>query len=189
MSNPPVNVFARTFTRSEWEKIEEWLIEEINKIVIPDRVTPEIIQQLNAQIDKLTVPVMWLYALTKRNYESLTMDRKNAERQVYLLVKDEIGPDGKPTGKKRTEKETEAHITQYLNTTPLQKADGTSMPAPIYVMEKSAMERFVFMQAVVDMLKQKSDKLITDLGAIKVEAQVTSGGIDDDEDLSMRRTA
>lgn len=177
LQNSPVNLFKRTFLKAEWEQVEEYLIDAVHKIEVPARVTPDVIQKLNAHLDRLSAPSMWLYQLTKRNYESIEMDRKNAEKQVYMLVKDITDDEGKSTGKKRTEAEISAAIVQYLNTTPLQ-----THPAPIYVMEKMAMERFMFIDAVVSTMRQKADKLITDLGAIKLEIMVNpNGNVDGDE--------
>lgn len=187
--NPPVNLFRRTFSKAEWEQIEDFLIQEVNNISVPERVTPQDITKLNARLDELSAPVMWLYATTKRTYESVEMDRKNAEKQVYLIVKDMTDDQGNPTGKKKTEAEISAAIVEFLNTTPLKKPDGTPMPNSIYVMEKAAMERFMFMDAVVSTMKQKGEKLITDLGAIKLEVMVSpNGNIDEDDAPASRRT-
>lgn len=181
---PPVNLFKRTFSKAEWEQIEEYLINALNSIAVPEHVTPEDIQQLNAALDKLSASVMWLYAVTKRAYEGIQMDRKNAEKQVYMLVRDAVDDQGKPTGKKRTEAEIAAATTEYLNSTPI-----NGYPQPIYVMEKAAMERYVFMQAIVDTMKQKSEKMITDLGAIKLEVQITPDGTIDSDEPVVRRAA
>lgn len=186
LKNAPVNLFKRTFTKAEWEQIEEFLIQEVNAVTLPDRVTPDVIQQINSQIDDLTSAVMWLYALTKRTYEAIGMDRKNAEKQVYMLVKDGV-PDasGNKPSKAPTEAEKQALIVDYLNVNPLQ-----GHPAPIYVMEKAAMERFLFVDAVVSTMKQKREALITDLGAIKLEVAVNpSGGVDVDDDRPVRRVS
>lgn len=180
----PVDLFKRAYSKAEWEQVEAYLTEQLNNIVIPEDITPADIKRLNAQIDRLSAPVMRLFAMTKRAYEGITMDRKNAEKQVYMLVRDVTDENGKPTGKKRTEAEIAAAITEYLNQTPI-----NGYPQPIYVMEKAAMERYVFMQAVVDTLKQKGEKLITDLGAIKLEVQVAPDGSIDDDPVETRATA
>lgn len=180
--NPPVNLFRRAYSKAEWEQIEDFLIEQLNSIQLPEQVTPQDIMALNARLDELATPVMWLYQQTKRTYEAIQMDRKNAEKQVYMIVKDAVDANGNPTGKKRTEGEIAAAIVEYLNQTPV-----GDYPNSIYVMEKAAMERYLFMDAVVSVLKQKAEKLITDLGAVKLEASLTANGVLDDDEVPAGR--
>jgi hypothetical protein len=193
----PKNLRKRAFTSQEWTQVEDYLIEELNSIELPARVSPGDIQRLNSELDRLSSPVMWLYAITKRSYEGYEMDRKNGEKQVYMLVRDVVDDNGQPTGKKRTEAEIAAAIVDYLNSNPLVRgktvdAQGNEVevrdPASIYVMEKRAMERYVIIEAFVSTMRQKADKMITDLGAIKLEIQLSpNGDVDTDVPSNGRR--
>lgn len=150
------------YRNSEWQQREEEYIQCVNSITIPFEPDEKDICALNAAIDQVYTIAKIEQAIWSRLYDQMYQRRKNHEAEVYLIVKRNIA-----AGQKSTEAELKALGVEYLNTN---KVDNTNFT--IYEMVDMALNRKTFMDGVVDILKTKSDKMITASGALKLALQI-----------------
>lgn len=150
------------YTVKDWEAREEEYINVIGSLVTPFEPDEKDICSLNAAIDQVYSIAKIEQAVYTRLYERMYQKRKNSESHVYLIVKKNIPPD-----KKTTESEIKALGIEFLLN---EKVDNGNYN--IYELVDMAMDRKCFMDGVIDTLKQKSDKLITDSGALKLAIQI-----------------
>ena len=151
------------YKASEWAQREEEYIKCIQGLEIPFEPDEKDICMINAAIDQIYSIAKIEQAVYSRLYEKMYQRRKNSEAEVYLIVKRNI-----PAGQKTTEAEMKAAGIEYLNT---HKVDNTNFT--IYQMVDMALDRKTFMDGVVDILKTKSDKMITASGALKLALQIS----------------
>lgn len=152
------------YTQQEWAEREQEYVDVIGTLVTPYEPDDKDICALNAAIDQVYSIAKIEQAVYTRMYEKMYQRRKNSEAHVYLLVKKTLPPD-----KKTTESEMKALGVEFLKN---EGVDGSKYN--IYEMVDMAMDRKCFMDGVIDILKQKSDKLITDSGALKLAIQIQS---------------
>lgn len=150
------------YKNSEWQQREDEYIQCINSIVVPFDPDEKDICALNAAIDQVYTIAKIEQAIYSRLYDQMYQRRKNSETEVYLIVKRNI-----PVGQKTTEAELKAMGVEYLTTTKVDNSNFT-----IYEMVDMALNRKTFMDGVVDILKTKSDKMITASGALKLALQI-----------------
>lgn len=153
------------YTEADWSQREAEYIASINSLNIPADPTEVDILGFNAAIDSVYSVAKIEQATYSRLYDKMYQKRKNSETEVYLIVKKQL-----PADKKATEAELKSMGVTFLGSNPV---DGTKYS--IYQMVDMALDRKTFMDAVVDILKQKSDKLITDSGALKLSLQINRG--------------
>ena len=151
------------YTATEWAQREEEYVKAINSIQIPFDPDEKDICALNAAIDQVYTIAKIEQAIWARTYDKMYQRRKKSEAEVYLIVKRGVAP-----GQKVTEAEMKGLGIEYLNSN---KVDNTTYT--IYQMVDMATDRKTFMDGVVDILKSKSDKMITASGALKLAIQIT----------------
>lgn len=164
---PPMK---QKYTPAEWAQREQEYIDSINSIVIPYEPDDADITSINAMIDSVYTIAKIEQAIYTRLYDRNYQRRKNSETEVYLIVKRNLPVDTNGNPIKATETELKARGVEFLNQN---KVDGSNYN--IYQLESLAADRKVFMDGVVDILKSKSDKLITDSGALKLAVQINQG--------------
>jgi uncharacterized protein YozE (UPF0346 family) len=147
----------RPMSKDDWEEIEQWYVDAVNSIVIPEDIDPEDLIQLNYQLSKLYTKARFDYMYIKRQYEKLKRQMKRAEKQAYLAVKN-LG---------KNDKERESLICKYLEDNKLY-----GYPVNMYDAIDIYEERALFMEAVLDDIKDKSGRLISNNGALKLDAEL-----------------
>ena len=147
----------RHVTDDEWADFENYYIEKVNEIVIPEDLTPRDILEINAQIDEVYGEARFDYAFAKSQLAKWEQRLSNAKKNSKLIFTKMKG---------QTNEDREALITTFLETHAL-KGD----PAPLYTLVERWTERALFMEAVIDNLLKKSDKMVNGNGALKLDAQ------------------
>ena len=150
------------YKNSEWAQREEEYVKCIQSLEIPFEPDDKDICALNAAIDQVYSIAKIEQAIYTRLYDKMYQRRKNSETEVYLIVK-----RGIQAGQKVTEAEMKGLGVEYLTTNTV---DNSSYN--IYQMVDMALGRKTFMDSVVDILKTKSDKMITASGALKLAVQI-----------------
>jgi len=141
------------YSSADWPAISSEYATGLRDLVIPLDPTPAAIMDLQSRIDQLFTSARLDYGRLKAELESLKQLHKVLSRAYYLDFKDQ--------GK--TEKEREALVQRHIMQNH-QHGDSDLITA-IALLE----EQVLFMQTVVDILKDKSQRLITHLGSLKLE--------------------
>lgn len=166
----PVTQMKAKYTQDEWSQREQEYIDSVGSIVIPDEPNPRDILSINAMIDSINTIARIEHATYKRLFEKFSRRRKNSETEVYVIVKNNLPVDVNGNVEKKTESEMKSLGTRYLTTTP--DKDFGSGVYTIYQLVDMAEERYIFMDAVIRLLDDKAGIMITDSGAMKLEARV-----------------
>lgn len=151
------------YTKKEWSDREAEYVAVIQSLEIPYEPNDKDITMVNAAIDQVYSIAKVEQAIYARMYDKMYQKRKNSEAEVYLIVKRNV-----VAGQKTTESEMKALGVEYLNTTKVDNGNYT-----IYELVDLALDRKTFMDSVVDILKSKSDKMITASGALKIALQLS----------------
>lgn len=167
----PIGPIAQKYTDLEWTQREEQYKNSVSSIVLPFEPDDVDINAINAMIDQVYTIAKIEYAIYDRLFEKLTRQKKNSETEVYLIIKRGLPVDANGNPEKRTETEMKALGANFLLN---HIVDGTSYT--IYQLLDMAETRKVFMEAIIDILNKKSDKLITDSGALKLAVQLSGRG-------------
>lgn len=167
ISLPPMK---QKYSVTDWQKREQEYIDSVNSIAIPYEPDDTDITSINAMIDSVYTIAKVEQAIYSRLYDRNHQRRKNSEVEVYLISKRGLPLDTNGNPQKTTESELKALGVEFLKNN---KVDSTSYN--VYELESLAADRKVFMDSIVDILKSKSDKLITDSGALKLAVQINQG--------------
>lgn len=147
----------RTVSDEDWEEFELYYIDAVNSIEIPIDLTPRGILRVNAEVDQVYSRARFDAAEAKRRLDRYKGRLSNAQKQAKMGFK---------ARKDLTVEDRDALVTTYLETQPL-KGDKE----PLYVLVERWQDRHTFMQAVLDNLSKKADKMLTGNGALKLDAQ------------------
>jgi hypothetical protein len=155
----PVKPFDVRFplTDTQWEKVEEYYINAVKSIALPEDPTSKDIMRLNAEIDMLYTEARFDQGFLAAKLDQVKRQLSDARKTVYEEIKNLA----------RNDKERDALGTQWLEENPHPEY-GVS----IMVVYDAITRRKEFMDAVVSILKSKADKLIVDSAAMKLEASV-----------------
>lgn len=143
--------------KQDWEEIEDYYSEAVSDIQIPEDVDANDLIQLNYELSLLFTKARFDYMYIKRHYEKLKRQMKRAEKQAYMAIKD-MG---------KNDKERDGLINKYLEDNPM-----FGYPITMYDAIDIYEERAFFMEAVLDDIKDKSGRLISDNGALKLDVEL-----------------
>lgn len=146
-------------TQKEWKTVKEGYTTWLEGIQIPRDVTATDIKTLNHQLDQIYTEARVNYTYLEFQYDKFLRMYKHAKETVYLSVKDQ--------GK--TEKERSALVYDYIEQYAL-----PGMPKPLPELLEIIEERYLFFRGLIDIIKDKSSRLITDSSALKLESQLDS---------------
>lgn len=163
----PITPMKSKYTPQEWTAREQEYAQSVNSIAIPPNPDTKDIMSLNSAIDQVYSIAKIECAIYERLYDKYDRRRKNSEIEVYSIVKKNLPVDANGNPEKKTETEMKSMGMIYLNNTTV---DGTQYT--VYHLLEMAEERYIYMKAIVDLLKDKSDKLITDTGSLKMETKI-----------------
>lgn len=168
MTNKP-DLFQPNFTSGQWTLVEDYYRENLDKIHIPDDPKPYDITSINSQLEKLYHEARFDYLEVCKKFDSVSNAYKKLKRALYPLAK---------SGKNAEERE---HLLQdYLMITTLDKIDPVitkalglpTTPVSIYIIYEGYKNRVDFMKSVLDIISDKTSRLITDSGAMKIESRL-----------------
>lgn len=160
---------SKPISRKEWELVEAYYLEKANKIHIPEDPKPFDITSINSQLEQLYHEARLDYYYAKGAFDNLEGAYRKLKRALYPIVKQ---------GKNAEERD---HLLQdHLMATKLDELDANILrslgilpvPRTIYVMHESYKDRVDFLQAVLDLIRDKTGRLITDSGAMKIESSL-----------------
>ncbi len=152
---------SRPLNATAWQQLEQYYTELVTQITIPEDPEPNDIKYVVSAIDSVYAEARLDLAKARRGHDRIERKYKLASKEAYLAVKD--------AGK--TEKDKEALAVAYIRSTKLD-AD----PMPVTDMLDIAEERYLFMQAVVDVLNDKSNKCIIENGLLKIDVSLGGQG-------------
>jgi hypothetical protein len=147
----------RKVTDEEWDDFEEYYIEAVQNIEVPTDLNARDILRINAEVDEVYSGARFDYGFAKKMSERYQVRLSNAKKQSKLVFSKQSG---------QTNEDREALILQFLETSPL-KGDKE----PLITLVERWRERELFMEAVIDNLVKKTDKMINGNGALKLDAQ------------------
>ena len=156
------------YTSKEWKEREEFYIDSLSKLSIPEEPTPKEALNLISKIDKLYTIAAFELATLRRKDSRLQMDLKNAEADLFnILKKQEI-----TSGNKVTENEVKGIVKNYLMNNTFQ-----GYTKDIYTVIKAVMDRLVFAEQVVKTLTEKKSSIELATRMLKIENSL-SGAIE-----------
>lgn len=147
----------RRVTDEEWDEFEDYYIEAVQDIRVPDDLTARDILRINAEVDEVYSLARFDYGYAKSMSTRYQQRLSNAKKQMKLVFKKEKG---------QTNDDRDAYINTFLDSSPL-KGDKE----PLYTLVERWTQREIFMEAVIDNLVKKTDKMINGNGALKLDAQ------------------
>lgn len=162
---------SRHVTSVIWGEVEEYYRDSVNRIHIPEDPKPFDITRINSQLESLYHEARLDYYYTVKASERVSQGYKMLKRSLWPIVK---------AGKNAEERD---HLMQeYLMLTTLDKIDPgvvsamglPPVPATIYMLYDAYKERSDYMKAVLDIISDKTSRLITDSGAMKIESMLGS---------------
>lgn len=147
----------RKIKDSEWSEFEDYYIEKVNEIEVPEDLEARDILIINSEIDEVYAEARFDYGFAKAQLQRWEQKLSNAKKSSKLIFKKGAG---------QTNEDRDALIITFLESNTL-KGD----PEPLFVLVDRWSERALFMEAVVDNLLKKSDKMVNGNGALKLDAQ------------------
>ena len=158
---------VRGYTSAQWTMKEDWYAAELNKIQISDSPSIVDIQQTAVQIDVLLSMARLDYAFVNQRYDLYNMQLKIEEKRQFVDLK--LQPPSQYSGLKLTVDDMKGVVASVINTTPW---DNTSRT--LYELVQMSSTRNIFMEAVIKVLQDKKDLLITHSGMLKIESSMSS---------------
>lgn len=157
----------RTVADEDWDSFEDFYIKAVNSIRIPIDFTPRDILRVNAEVDRVYGLARFDAAESKKRLEKYKLKLSNAQKQAKLGFKKADG---------YTADDRDALVTTYLETAPLK-----GEKEPLYTLIERWQDRKIFMDAVIDNLLKKADKMLTGNGSLKLDARGRGDEGDTDE--------
>ena len=162
LSEPPASYDDHT-----WALREQEYIEVLNSIVLPVEMGADDLQALNAIIDHTQTIALIESGIMQRSLEYFRFQLKILQQQYFNPLKQDLIAND-PTIKRFTEAEINSAIQAKLNTEPFNAITGA---ATVYDLYFRFYNSNAFMQAIIEALKEKKEKLITNAAAMKILAE------------------
>lgn len=161
---------SKPITNAMWQVIEQYYITEIDKIHIPEDPKPFDITSINSQLERVFHEARLDYFYANKAFGKVQDAYKKLKRAMYQSVK---------AGKNEAERE---HLYQelFMSLTldklqpDIRDALGLpNIPTSIYTVYEGSKDRVDFLKTILDLISDKSGRLITDSGAMKIENNLT----------------
>lgn len=148
------------YSAKEWKDREQFYIEELSNLTIPEEPTTKEILNLTSKLDKLYTVAAFELANLRRKDARLNLDLKNAEAELFnILKKQELS-----AGNKVTENEVKGIVKNYLMNNYIQGYNND-----IYTLIKAVMDRLIFAEQVVKTITEKKASIIAATSMLKIE--------------------
>lgn len=141
-----------------WSDVVKSYMERIQLLQIPIDPTPAIINQLISNIDALYMDMQFNYASLISQFDYVNTTIMTKKKLYYLAAKDQG----------RNEKEREAIIYQRIAEEPI----GDYLEPFDALADLKSRGRL--MELLLKILSKRADRLITSLGALKLEVSLTN---------------
>ncbi len=144
----------------EFEQRARYYAEKIADIHVPAQITENHIKTLNAVIDEVYTEAAFDAVVATNEYEDV-------KRRLNVVLKDYYEGSN--------EQARTAAAYQHAQNYPI-KFDEDGNPVEfvdLFALESFWRRRAAYMEMVLNILQQKSSRLINDLGVLKIEGQVT----------------
>lgn len=149
------------YTEQQWQDRELHYTEALVNLVIPTQQDLNVIATFNANLDRIQTEALMEIALIERQYEKFNNLIKNAEKEIYIILKrNELQKDSKV---KLTVADIDGLVVNHIKNN---KVDGY---LNLYLIREKIFNRLSFMKRVVEILKDKQQALITVNLLFKVE--------------------
>lgn len=152
-----------------WLQVEDYYRDQIDRIHIPDDPKPNDITQINAALERLYHEARLDYLYTQKAFDRVDRGYKMLKRALWPIAK---------VGKNVEERD---HLLQdHLMNTPMDQLPANAisnlglpvLPVNIYLIYETYKERMDYMKAILDIISDKTSRLITDSGAMKIESML-----------------
>lgn len=154
-------MIKREYTLAEWKQREDYYINILETLTIPESPTVKEILNLTSRLDKLYTEASFELSMLKRKESRINIDLKNAEAKAFNIVKkDQLAT----TGAKITEKEVCGLVKTFLENNHI---DGYNND--IYSLFKAVMDRVIFAESVVRVIAEKKASIISATAMLKIE--------------------
>ena len=155
-------IIQRTYSKSQWTMKEDYYTQQCNSIIISDSPSPAEIQQCAARIDALLSMARIDYAYANQQYDRYSMQLKIEEKRLFVDLK--LSPPSQYNTLKLTVDEMKGVVASVILKN---KWSGTSFN--LYELVEMSSSRNIFMEAIIKVLQDKKDLLITHSGMLKIE--------------------
>lgn len=161
------SVIKRTYSASQWLAKEDWYTTQVNNIRIGECPSPQEVQIIASQIDTLLSMARIDFAYISQNFDRYSMQLKIEERRLFVDLK--LKPPTQYAGLKLTVDEMKGVVSSVITNNTW---GGTKLS--LYALVQEASSRHIFMEAVIKVLQDKKDLLITHSGMLKIENSLSS---------------
>lgn len=155
-------IIQRTYSKNQWAMKEDYYTQQCNSIIISDSPTPAEVQQCAVRIDALLSMARIDYAYTNQQYDRYTMQLKIEEKRLFVDLK--LNPPTQYNTLKLTVDEMKGVVASVILGN---KWAGTNFN--LYELVEMSSSRNIFMEAIIKILQDKKDLLITHSGMLKIE--------------------
>lgn len=155
-------IIQRTYSKSQWTIKEDYYAQQCNSIIISDSPSTAEIQQCAARIDALLSMARIDYAYANQQYDRYSMQLKIEEKRLFVDLK--LSPPSQYNTLKLTVDEMKGVVASVILKN---KWSGTSFN--LYELVEMSSSRNIFMEAIIKVLQDKKDLLITHSGMLKIE--------------------
>lgn len=168
LGNTPISpvfdptTIQRTYSKNQWIMKEDYYTQQCNSIIISDSPTPSEVQQCAARIDTLLSMARIDYAYTNQQYDRYMMQLKIEEKRLFVDLK--LSPPTQYNSLKLTVDEMKGVVASVIIGN---KWANTNFN--LYELVEMSSSRNIFMEAIIKVLQDKKDLLITHSGMLKIE--------------------
>lgn len=153
-------MIKKEYTTKEWTDREEYYINELTSLVIPELPTAKEVLSLTSKLDKFYTEASFEFAIIKRKESRLALELKNAEAEMFNIIKQQQ----LTAGAKVTEADVKGLVKTYIANNPLH-----SYKSDMYTLIKAVMDRLVFIEAVIKTISEKKASIISATAMLKIE--------------------
>ena len=155
-------VAQRAYTNGQWLMKEDWYTTECNNIQLSDSPTPSELQTCALKIDALLSVARIDYAFVTQMYDKYCMQLKIEEKRNFVDLK--ISPPSAYNTLKLTVDEMKGVVASVIQSNPWGNTKYS-----LYELVEMSSGRSIFMEAIIKILQDKKDLLITHSGILKME--------------------
>lgn len=164
----------QNYKSDEWTARETYYVQEIAKLNISTTPTTTEVMSLTAGIDSLLGEALLDFAYLKRKYDKFNQRLKIMEKEAFHVVKN----DPNNATKKLTEAEIKGMVITYIKSHPIQLSpNNPKAVANLFVIIEGIEERYIYMDYVVGILKEKKMALFADKSMMQIEAGINPDNV------------
>lgn len=165
------SIVKKAYRNSEWQAKEDFYVQEVQKINIPQAPNPADIANTANQIESILCLARLDMAFIQQNYESYERCLTIEERRLFVELK--LNPPTGYNALKLTVDEMKGIVTNVIKGSPW----GSNKNNPnLYDIIIESEKRYIFLRNVIQALIDKKDLLITHSSVVKVEASLNGLG-------------